>query len=245
LNGLNVAHVLTETKIPHVVLEEDPARAEVARENGSRAVVADAGDPGGLEAAGIKRAIAAVIAISDPDGTRRIVKMCRAENPNLHIIVRTRYVTQVEPLRQLGADEVIPEEFETSVEIISRLMRLLAVPGNVVAAQIRVLRDEAYRMLRDPAARAAEGRRLSAMLEAGTSLTFFVLPGTPAVGRTLADMGVADTHVAVPAMIRRGAPYSPAPTDEPLEAGDTLFLVGAHEDLMKVMSKLEGRRAGE
>jgi K+/H+ antiporter YhaU regulatory subunit KhtT len=83
------------------------------------------------------------------------------------------------------------------------------------------------------------------MLEAGTSLTFFVLPGTPAVGRTLADMGVADTHVAVPAMIRRGAPYSPAPTDEPLEAGDTLFLVGAHEDLMKVMSKLEGRRAGE
>jgi hypothetical protein len=46
-------------------------------------------------------------------------------------------------------------------------------------------------------------------------------------------------------MIRRGAPYSPAPTDEPLEAGDTLFLVGAHEDLMKVMSKLEGRRAGE
>jgi CPA2 family monovalent cation:H+ antiporter-2 len=245
LNGLNVAHVLTETKIPHVVLEEDPARAEVARENGSRAVVADAGDPGGLEAAGIKRAIAAVIAISDPDGTRRIVKMCRAENPNLHIIVRTRYVTQVEPLRQLGADEVIPEEFETSVEIISRLMRLLAVPGNVVAAQIRILRDEAYRMLRDPAARAAEGRRLSAMLEAGTSLTFFVLPGTPAVGRTLADMGVADTHVAVPAMIRRGAPYSPAPTDEPLEAGDTLFLVGAHEDLMKVMSKLEGRRAGE
>ena len=43
-------------------------------------------------------------------------------------------------------------------------------------------------------------------------------------------------------MIRNGAPYSPAPADEKLKAGDTLFLVGAHEDLMKVMSRLEGRR---
>jgi CPA2 family monovalent cation:H+ antiporter-2 len=243
LNGLNVAHVLTETKVPHVVIEEDPHRAQIARANGSRVVVADAADPSGLEAAGIDRALAVVVAISDPDGTRSIVRACRQANPNVHIIVRTRYVAQVEPLRELGANEVIPEEFETSVEIVSRLMRLLAVPGNVVAAQIRVLRDEAYRLLRDPAMRAAEGRRLSAALEAGTSQTFFVLPDTPALGKTLSEMGVADSRVAVPAMIRRGAPYSPAPTDEPLQAGDTLFLVGAHEDLMKVMARLEGTRA--
>ena len=243
LNGLNVAHVLTETGIEHVVVEEDLHRAEIARANGSRVVVADAASPEGLAAAGVKRALAAVIAISDPDGTRRIVRICRRENPDIHIIVRTRYVSQVEPLRQLGANEVIPEEFETSVEIVSRLMQLLAVPGNVVAAQIRVLRDEAYRLLRDPAGRAAEGRRLSATLEAGTALTFFVLPDTPAMGRTLAELGVADARVAVPAMIRRGAPYAPAPTDEPLQSGDTLFLVGAHEDLMHVMARLEGRRA--
>ena len=244
LNGLNVAHVLTETGIPHIVIEEDADRALVARQNGSLAIVADAASPEGLEAAGIQRAIAVVIAISDPDGTRRIVRLCRHENPDVHIIVRTRYVSQVEPLKKLGADEVIPEEFETSVEIVSRLMNLLAVPGNVIASQIRILRDEAYQLLRDPAMRSAEGRRLSATLEAGTSLTFFVLPGTPATGKTLAELGVATDRVVVPAMIRRGAPYSPAPTDEPLQSGDTLFLVGSHEDLMKVMSRLEGRGQG-
>src|SRR6185369_7522369 len=74
LNGLNVAHVLTETGIDHVVVEEDPHRAEIARLNGSRAIVADAASPEGLEAAGIARARAAMIAISDPDGTRRIVQ---------------------------------------------------------------------------------------------------------------------------------------------------------------------------
>ena len=241
LNGLVIGHVLTESGIEHVVVEEDPQRAEIARKNGSRTVVADAAAPEGLAAAGIARARAAVVAISDPDGTRRIVRLCRQEAPDLHILVRTRYVSQVEPLRALGANEVIPEEFETAVEISSRLMRLLAVPGNVVAARIRELRDQAYLMLRDPAMRSAEGRRLSATLEAGTSLTFFVLPGTPAEGRTLAELGVSDDHVAVPAMMRGGAPYSPAPTDEPLEKGDTLFLVGAHEDLMRVMARLEGR----
>jgi CPA2 family monovalent cation:H+ antiporter-2 len=240
LNGLVIAHVLTESGIEHVVVEEDPHRAEIARQNGSRTVVADAAAPEGLETAGIARARAAVVAISDPDGTRRIVRLCRQENPDLHILVRTRYVSQVEPLRMLGANEVIPEEFETAVEISSRLMRLLAVPGNVVAARIRELRDQAYRMLRDPAMRSAEGRRLSATLEGGAAVTFFVLPDTSAEGCTLAELRVADDHVTVPAMMRGGAPYSPAPTDEPLRRGDMLFLVGAHEDLMRVMARLEG-----
>jgi len=111
------------------------------RQNGSLAIVADAASPEGLEAAGIQRAIAVVIAISDPDGTRRIVRLCRHENPDVHIIVRTRYVSQVDPLKKLGADEVIPEEFETSVEIVSRLMNLLAVPGNVIALDADPLRD--------------------------------------------------------------------------------------------------------
>jgi CPA2 family monovalent cation:H+ antiporter-2 len=241
LNGLNVAHVLGAIGLDYVVVEEDPHRAEVARANGSRVIVADAAAPEALAAAGIARARAAVIAISDPDGARRIVRLCRQESPDLHILVRTRYVLQVEPLRQLGANEVIPEEFETSIEIISRLMRLLAVPGNVMAARIRELRDEAYKLLRDPAMRAAEGRRLSAALEAGSSLTFFVLPGTAAQGRTLADLAVADDHVAVPAMMRGGLPYAPAPTEEPLQPGDTLFLVGESEDLMRVVGRLEGR----
>src|SRR5262245_10240074 len=241
LNGLAVAHVLSESKIPHIVVEEDPDRAAVARQNGSRAIAADAAGPEGLHAAGVAHAGAVVVAISDPDGTRRIVRLCRKESPQAHIIVRTRYVSQVEALKELGANEVIPEEFETSIEIVSRLMRLLAVPGNVSAARILELRDQGYRMMRDPAMRSAEGRRLSAALEAGAAITFFVLPDTPAEGKSLNELRVADDHVTVPAMMRSGAPYSPAPDDEPLKAGDTLFLVGAREDLSRVMARFEGR----
>ena len=153
--------------------------------------------------------------------------------------MRTRYISEVENLRALGANEVIPEEFETSLEIVTRLLRILSIPGNIIAAQLRILRDEGYRMLRDPALRAAEGRRLSAVLTAGTSQTFLVMPDSRAEGKTLTELGVIDDHVAVPAMLRDGKPISPAPLDDALLAGDTLFLVGAHEDLLRVIDRME------
>lgn len=239
LNGQNVTRVLLETGVPHVVLEEDPQRANVARRAGCRVLVADAADPDALVVAGIRTALAVVVAISDADGTRRIVQRCRRMNPDVRIVVRTRYISEVERLRGLGANEVIPEEFETSLEIVTRLLRILSVPGNIVAAQLRILRDEGYRMLRDPALRVAEGRRLSAVLTAGTSQTFLVLPDSRAEGKTLAELAIADDHVAVPAMLRDGKPISPAPVDEPLQGGDTLFLVGAHEDLLRVLDRME------
>lgn len=239
LNGQNVARVLVSTGVAHLVIEEDPHRVDVARAAGSEAIVADAADPEVLTSAGIQSALAVVIAISDPDGSRRIVQLARKQNPSVHILVRTRYVSEVERLRELGANEVIPEEFETSLEIVTRLLRVLSVPGNLVAAQLRLLRDEGYRMLRDPALRTAEGRRLSAVLTAGTSQTFLVMPDSPAEGKSIEDLRIADDHIAVPAMLRDGTPISPPKMDEPLRAGDTLFLVGAHEDLLRVVDRLE------
>jgi monovalent cation:H+ antiporter-2, CPA2 family len=239
LNGQNVARVLGATGVGHVILEEDPTRAEVARAAGSDVIVTDAADPEALHSAGIDQAIAVVIAISDPDGTRRIVHSCRSVNASIHILVRTRYVSEVERLRSLGANEVIPEEFETSIEIVTRLMRLLAVPGNLVAAQLRLLRDEGYKMLRDPALRAAEGRRLSAVLSAGTAQTFLVMPDTFAEGKTLEELGIAEDHIAVPAILRDGVPITSPSHDERIRTGDTLFLVGAHEDLVRVTDRLE------
>ena len=239
LNGQNIARVLASTGLPHVVLEEDADRVRDARAARSRAILADAADPDALKIAGIERALAVIIAISDPDGTRRIVRFCRKLNPDVHLIVRTRYVSEVEPLRLLGANEVIPEEFETSLEIVTRTLRVLCVPQNIVANQIRVLRDEGYRMLRDPAVRATDGARLSALFAAGTSQTYLVLPGTWAEDRTIPDLRLEEDGVAVAALLRDGRALSPLPLDEPLRAGDTMLLVGPHESLMNAVTKLE------
>jgi CPA2 family monovalent cation:H+ antiporter-2 len=239
LNGQNVARVLVSTGIRHVILDADADRIEVARENGSRAILADGGDPHALRVGGVENAVAVIIAISDPEGTRRIVRFARTINPDVHIIVRTRYVAEVETLRQLGADEIIPEEFETSLEIVQRTLRVMGIAQNVVANQIRLLRDEGYRMLRDPAVRATDGRRLSALFAAGTSQTYLVLPDTYVDGKTIEELRLAEEGVGVAALLRDGRALSPLPVNEPLQAGDTMLLVGAHEDLARAVARLE------
>ncbi|HEX6159812.1 MAG TPA: TrkA C-terminal domain-containing protein, partial [Thermoanaerobaculia bacterium] len=139
----------------------------------------------------------------------------------------------------LGADEVIPEEFETSLEIVTRALRVMCVPQNIVANQVRVLRDEGYRMLRDPSVRATDGRRLSAIFAAGMSQTFTVMPDSYAEGRSIAEMGLIEEHVGVAALLRDGQALTPLPMGEALQVGDTMLLVGAHEDLAKVVTRLE------
>ena len=244
LNGTNVARVLLETGIPHVLVDIDPARVAAARDEGLRVLRADATGPEGLHAAGAERALGVVVTIPDPDACRRVVRLARLRNPDVRILVRTRYVKEVETLRALGADEVIPEEFETSIELVARVLRLLHVPGNIVATQIRILRDEAYRRLRDPQSKAESGRRLSALVAAGTSELFLVMPDTAADGRLLSELDLAGAHVAVPAVLRDGVPYAPPPEDLRVAAGDTLVLVGAHEDLARVLTRLEARASG-
>ena len=83
----------------------------------------DATNPNVLRHVKIEDARVLVVAISDPFMARRTVQVARGLNPKLHIVVRTRYLRELEELHQLGADDVVPEEFETSIEIFALVLR--------------------------------------------------------------------------------------------------------------------------
>jgi len=86
-----------------------------------------------------------VIAISDAAATRRIVELSRRLNPSAYIIARTRYTNEVNPLYSLGANDVIPEEFETSIEIISRVLHRYFIPVNEIDKHISEIRKDGLR----------------------------------------------------------------------------------------------------
>ncbi|UCF66489.1 MAG: cation:proton antiporter, partial [Acidobacteriota bacterium] len=148
INGRNVCRVLELLELEHVIVELNPATARSLREEGRRVILGDAGRDAVLRRAGVTRARALVIAIADAAGSRRIVALARAANPRLRIIVRTRWLREVEMLEQLGADEIVPEEFETSLELAGRVLASYGVPEQIVRREKDEMREAGYGALR-------------------------------------------------------------------------------------------------
>ena len=115
LNGRNLARVLGETEIPYLALDLDGDIVSREAKHGVPVYYGDGTNPNVLRHMKVEDAKVLVVAISDPFITRRAVQVSKGLNPKLHVVVRTRYLRELEELHQLGADDVVPEEFETSI----------------------------------------------------------------------------------------------------------------------------------
>ena len=213
--------------------------AQVARDASNRVLVGDAARHAILDYAGLSSARAMVIAINDQDATRRIVAQARSRRPDLYVLARTRYISELEHLYRLGAHQVIPEEFETSIEIFAHVLKHFGIPDNVIEAQITMIRAGGYGMLRGRPA-AGEGRSdLLSLLEATATQTFMLESDSPAASKTIREMDLrANTGVTIIALVRGGRPQTNPSPDTKMEAGDVLVLVGGHKQLDKAKAIL-------
>jgi len=148
VNGRNLVQVLRETEIPFVVVDVDGETVRQEQKKGIPIVFGDITHPQVLRRLGIQDARALVLAISDPIATRRAVTVARQLSPAIHIIARTRYLREIEDLRATGADQVVPEEFETSIEIFSLVLQHYRMPARVIAEKAERIRQEGYALFR-------------------------------------------------------------------------------------------------
>ncbi|WKZ32600.1 MAG: NAD-binding protein [Thermodesulfobacteriota bacterium] len=232
LNGRNLARVLKETGIPHAIMEMNMERVKAAKAEGHSAYFGDASHPEVFKKLGVEKAKMVVTAISDPISTRAIVKTAREISPTVSIIVRTRFVKEVEDLYRLGANQVIPEEFETSVEIFARVLRDYRVPTNIIQNQIDLIRQEGYAMLRNLALSTDRLSRLSAILEKTVMDTFYVDDVCSVAGSTLRDLDFRKRTGATGHSHSKGerGQYEPRAGFQDREGGHTVLL-GSHAQL--------------
>jgi CPA2 family monovalent cation:H+ antiporter-2 len=239
LNGRNVARVLRAVRIPHVVVDMAPEVLAQCAAEGSRGLLGDATRPEVLRQAGAARARVLVLALSDPIATKHASRLARELNSRLFIVVRTRYVTEIDDLYAAGANLVIPEEFETSIEIFTAVLREFHVPGNIVQAQIELLRQEHYSLLRGRRLPGSVLEQLDTLLTRGTTETVLLLQRSPAVGCTLAEAGLRDTpgsHLV--AVVRGGDALTAFGDDFRLRVGDTLVVTGTHAGIDTMLERL-------
>ncbi len=142
INGQNVAAVLHATNISYSVLEIERAMVKTMRRKGEPIYYGDCTEKKSLLRAGIDHARAVVLGISDLTATRNSIAMIREINQKAFIIVRSRSLDDVASLYKAGADVVVTEKFETSIQIFSLLLNHFTVAPEVILEQQAIIRRE-------------------------------------------------------------------------------------------------------
>lgn len=148
INGKNVARAARFANVPYIIVELNADTVKEERAKGESIIFGDAIHDIILEHAYIHKARVVVVAISDPEATKKIISNIRSVSQTIHIIIRTRFVKDIEENILLGADEVIPEEFETSIQIFSRVLRRYFVTLDDIQALVTEIRESNYEFLR-------------------------------------------------------------------------------------------------
>ncbi len=224
-----LVRVLAGSGIPLVITTLSPGGAAEAEAEGLPVVRGDASRQPILQHAGIERAKMVVIADDDPATAHRVAAVVRPLAPTARILVRTRYVAEMDSLAHGGADRVVAEELESIVQLFADVLRQYEIPPVEIQAHEDAVRRGGYAVLRDeeggvpadPVAPCDLDGRCFATRRIG------IRAGMPIAGRAAAEIDFAGRGLSVVAL--RGGRHrggDPHPTAR-LDPGDEIELTGS------------------
>ncbi len=241
LSGQKIARVARESGIGYTVIEANPETVRRMRNRGEPIYFGDAAHAGVLEWAGVDRARMLVCVISDPGAVARIVCAARRMNPGLFIAVRVRYAAEIEALRAAGADEVVAEEFEALIELVTRVLSVYMVPFDEIEGYVERVRADGYAMFRSLRASASGGLDVRGRLYNLDIRTYRVAPTSPLAGRRLDESRLRSDFGATVLAVQRGDTTIPNPSGvESLLPGDVVVLFGSPASLAQAGTLFSG-----
>ncbi|MBI3994799.1 MAG: cation:proton antiporter [Nitrospirae bacterium] len=244
-NGRNLARVLKESKIPYVIVDVHASLVRHGRAQGDPVYFGDIARAEVLRRLRINAAKILVLAVSDPFALRRAIQVARQASPDIHIVSRARYVRDLDELFRLGADEVVPEEFESSLEILAMVLTKYGVAAGQITRKQEAIRKEGYASL---SRAAAEYDRAKGALPTEVEvIRHRLIAGSPAIGKSLAELGLPARTGAMVAAVIRGDETRPNPGGSfVFEPQDSIFLMGSQDQLrLAILFLDEGDRAEE
>jgi CPA2 family monovalent cation:H+ antiporter-2 len=245
-SGKTISKAAKTACIPYTILEMNPETVKQEKAKGEKIQYGDATFGAVLDHAGIKGARVLVLGISDASATRKIVKAAKELNPSICVIAKVRDLQEMNRLNALGADEIIPEEYETSVEIFVRLLEKYLVPKTDIEKMVNDVRANGYRRL----------RKLT--VDSGIDSGFSIKDGLPGIdiqvlkvgrgssfdGKTLSELDFRKKHgVTVLSVSRRSNMFSTPGGEFLLQANDACILLGKNEDLYNVRKFFDSVRS--
>ena len=237
LAGRYLARVLSAAGITCVVVDQNPELVRQARQDGIAVVFGDGTQHAVLDHVRLRQARVIVFAISSPADERRGAAVARELHRSVRIVVRTRYIRSIDDLMQLGANDVVVEEFEASIELFARALDSYEIPINRIWREVEAVRTEHYGLLRG---KAAPDLRLDTLRHLGIHNALELVEveeRAPAIGGSATTLELRRRTGAVQlAVVREGRPIYRRAPDFHYRAGDTVVLVGNPESLERALA---------
>jgi monovalent cation:H+ antiporter-2, CPA2 family len=240
INGKNVARAARFAHIPYVIIELNPELVKEAKAENEPVLYGDAVNDLILRHVNVHKARVVVVAISDPSATKTILSNIRSISKTVYVIIRTRFTEEMEDNFRLGADDVIPEEFETSIEIFTRVLNKYLVPMTDISKFVREIRSANYEMLRPDDHLHRERMPTIEIPNITISCVRVERPDADIVGKTLADSDMRHKHGVTLLAIKRESEFiTVVSRDTVLKQEDRLYIVGSPEATAKFNDKVK------
>jgi len=142
--GKQMTKAFNQFNVPMLAVDMNPIIVEQQQALGVPIIYGNASNESVLKELRITNAQCIVISASTFEGTLNTIDAARRLNPDIHIIVRTKYLRNIDEVIEAGADEVIPKEFETSILMFTRIMDYYQKDLDEIADAVNNLRSNNY-----------------------------------------------------------------------------------------------------
>jgi CPA2 family monovalent cation:H+ antiporter-2 len=229
--GKNISKVIAMAKIPFVIIDSDPEIILATRtKKRFNSIFGSATTQSVLNHANIKEARVVVIAISSPSEIRNIILAIKKLDSAAFIITTTRRMNDLLKIFDAGASDVISEQFETSIEVITRVLVKYMVSRNEIDDFIVKLRGLNYDMMRTIRYEHQGLQDYRLEISDTEILTMRIKKESTLNGKQLSELNLrANWGISILAIKRSGNIFAnPEPTIK-LAENDVLVIFGTHQ----------------
>jgi monovalent cation:H+ antiporter-2, CPA2 family len=235
LSGQNLVKSAKEAQIPYVIVEMNPETVKREKLKGEPIYFGDAAHEHVLNHASIHEAKVLAVVINHALAAEQIIEKARKLNKNLYILVRTRYLSQMRRMIELGADEVIPDEFGSSIEIFIRILNKYHIPTEEVQKIVSAVKVEGYEMCRLLYKQPSTLDDLKIALSDVIIETFRVGEGSLIAGKTMAEIELRKHYFVNAMLMKRGnETITQIDGQTRMLPNDVLVVCGTHDNLAKL-----------
>ncbi len=226
--AINLAAMIKTMGLPFTAIVFDPDRARSEMDKGNLVVFGDATNEPVLRQAFVHTAEMVVVSVGNPITSMAIIEHIRSMNKHANIIVRTRHITDIEDLYRMGANQVIPEEFETAIDFFERILGKYLIPRMDIERAIARTREDNYGIFRDKGK--MSGYSLLKDIPDIEIAAVMVEEKSLFAGKSIAETALRKTCGVTMVAIRNGDQVIPNPEPSTIIRGNNIvYLLGKPE----------------